>query len=125
MVGLSPPKRSLSLLRVVNNQLAIALDNARAYEEIARLKDRLEDETQFYRMEMASFPHRRQILGNSPPIRRILEQIDRVSPTDTTVLVTGETGVGKELVARAIYQLSRRNGDPFIPCQYRIPGARA
>ena len=115
LVGLSPPKRSLSLLRVVNNQLAIALDNARAYEEIARLKDRLEDETQFYRMEMASFPHRRQILGNSPPIRRVLEQIDRVSPTDTTVLVTGETGVGKELVARAIYRLSRRNGDPFIP----------
>jgi transcriptional regulator with GAF, ATPase, and Fis domain len=115
LVGLSPPKRSLSLLRVVNNQLAIALDNARAYEEIARLKDRLEDETQFYRMEMESFPHRRQILGNSQPIRRILEQIDRVSPTDATVLVTGETGVGKELVARAIQRLSRRNGGPFIP----------
>ena len=115
LVGLSPPKRSLSLLPVVNNQLAIALDNARAYEEIARLKDRLEDETQFYRMEMASFPHRRQILGNAQPVRRILEQIDRVSPTDTTVLVTGETGVGKELVARAIYRLSGRNGDPFIP----------
>ena len=115
LVGLSPPKKSLSLLRVVNNQLAIALDNARAYEEIARLKDRLEDETQFYRMEMESFPHRRQILGNSQPIRRILEQIDRVSPTDATVLVTGETGVGKELVARAIQRLSRRNGGPFIP----------
>ena len=115
LVGLSPPKRSLSLLRVINNQLAIALDNARAYEEIARLKDRLEDETQFYRMEMESFPHRRQILGNSQPIRRILEQIDRVSPTDTTVLVTGETGVGKELVARAIHRISRRNGGPFIP----------
>ena len=115
LVGLSPPKRSLSLLRVINNQLAIALDNARAYEEIARLKDRLEDETQFYRMEMESLPHRRQILGNSQPIRRILEQIDRVSPTDTTVLVTGETGVGKELVARAIHRISRRNGGPFIP----------
>lgn len=115
LVGLSPPKRSLSLLRVVNNQLAIALDNARAYEEIARLKDRLEDETQFYRMEMESFPHHRQILGNSQPMGRILEQIDRVSPTDATVLVTGETGVGKELVARAIHRLSRRNGGPFIP----------
>jgi transcriptional regulator with GAF, ATPase, and Fis domain/tetratricopeptide (TPR) repeat protein len=115
LVSLSPPKRSLSLLRVINRHLAVALDNARAYEEIARLKDRLEDETQFYRMEMESFPHRRQILGDSPVIRAVLEQIDRVSPTDAAVLITGETGVGKELVARAIHRLSRRNGNPFIP----------
>ncbi len=115
LVGLPPPKRSLSLLRVISSHLAVALDNARAYEEIARLKDRLEDETQFYRMEMESFPDRRQILGDSPHIRGILEQIDRVGSTDTSVLITGETGVGKELVARAIHRLSRRNGHPFIP----------
>lgn len=115
LVGLSPPRRSLSLLRVVNNQLAIALDNARAYEEIARLKDRLEDETQFYRMEMESFPHRQQIIGDSAVVRGILQQLNRVGPTDSTVLITGETGVGKELVARAVHRLSRRNGSPFIP----------
>ncbi|HKI49263.1 MAG TPA: sigma 54-interacting transcriptional regulator, partial [Desulfobacteria bacterium] len=115
LVGLSPPRRSLSLLRVVNNQLAIALDNARAYEEIARLKDRLEDETQFYRMEMESFPHGQQIIGDSAMVRGILQQLDRVGPTDSAVLITGETGVGKELVARAIHRLSRRNGSPFIP----------
>ena len=115
LVGLSPTKRSLSLLRVVNNQLAIALDNARAYEEIARLKDRLEDETQFYRTEMESFPHPQQIIGDSAAVRGILQQLDRVSPTESTVLITGETGVGKELVARAIHRLSRRNGSPFIP----------
>ncbi len=115
LVGLSPPKRSLSLLRVVNNQLAIALDNARAYEEIARLKDRLEDETQFYRAEMGPSLHGRQIIGDSGAVRGILRQLDRVSPTDSTVLITGETGVGKELVARAIHRLSRRNAGPFIP----------
>ncbi len=115
LVGLSPPQRSLSLLRVVNNQLAIALDNARAYEEIARLKDRLEDETQFYRTEMESFPHRQQIIGDSAVVRGVLQQLDRVGPTDSTVLITGETGVGKELVARAVHRLSRRNGSPFIP----------
>src|ERR1700734_2257973 len=55
-----------------------------------------------------------QIIGNSPALERVLEQVQRVAPTDSTVLVEGETGTGKELIARAIHNLSSRCGRPFI-----------
>ena len=54
------------------------------------------------------------IVGNSPPIRRLLQLVDRVAPRDTTVLITGESGTGKELIARALHQKSGRRERPFI-----------
>lgn len=115
LVNLSPPDKELAFLRVINNQVAVALDNARAYEEISLLKDRLEDETRIYRMELECSPDSGQIVGRSRPITNVLAQINRVAPSEPTVLITGETGVGKDLVARAIHAQSTRRAGPFIP----------
>ncbi len=115
LVNLSPPDKELAILRVINNQVAVALDNARAYEEISVLKDRLEDETRIYRMELTCSPDAGRIVGDSPPIKQVLAQVNKVAPSDSTVLITGETGVGKDLVASAIHALSPRSAGPFIP----------
>jgi formate hydrogenlyase transcriptional activator len=115
LAGLSPPRNIISFLKVVTSQLAIAINNAEAYEEIERLKDRLEDETRFYRMELECLPHNRQIVGESASIKAVQAEIERVGGTDSTVLITGETGSGKELVARAIHRFSAKREGPFIP----------
>jgi formate hydrogenlyase transcriptional activator len=114
LVDLSPPETELAFLEVILNHVAVALDNAQAYEEIIQLKERLEDENRFYRVEMQSSANVGPIMGNSEGIHRVLAQIKQVAPTNTTVLVYGETGVGKELVARAIHNSSSRHGGPFI-----------
>ncbi len=115
LLGVSPSGECLSALKVIASQVAVALDNAQAYDEIARLKERLEDETRFYRMELEAVPRSRRIVGNSPGIRQVLAQIKKVGATDSSVLIFGETGVGKELVARAIYRIGSRREGPFIP----------
>jgi formate hydrogenlyase transcriptional activator len=79
LAGLTPPEKSLTVLRVVSNQLAVSLDNAKAFEEIAHLKDRLEDETRFYRMEMEALPGDRDIIGKSASINTVLRQINKVA----------------------------------------------
>jgi transcriptional regulator with GAF, ATPase, and Fis domain len=114
LVDLSPPETELAFLEVILNHVAVALDNAQAYEEIIHLKERLEDENRFYRIEMESSANLMSIMGKSKGIQRVLSQIRQVAPTNTTVLVHGETGVGKELVARAIHNLSSRRDGPFI-----------
>lgn len=114
LVDLSPPETELAFLEVILNHVAVSLDNAQAYEEIIQLKERLEDENRFYRVEMESSANVGSIIGKSPGIRLVHSQIKRVAPTNTSVLVYGETGVGKELVARAIHNLSSRQGGPFI-----------
>lgn len=110
-----PPKECLLVLKVITNQVAIALENAEAYEEIARLKERLEDETHFYRKEFDSLPNNGDIIGQSKAIQGVINQIKKVGPTDSSVLILGETGVGKELVAKAIHRLSNCKDGPFIP----------
>ncbi len=115
LVGALPPKKTISLLRVANNQVAVALDNAKAYEEIAHLKDRLEEETRIYRNEMEPVIGSRTIIGESAGIKKVLAQTKKVAPTETTVLIHGETGVGKEVVAREVQRLSKRMAGPFIP----------
>ena len=107
-------KNDLPLLRAISTQVAVALDNVRAYEKIANLKDRLEEETRYYRMDSDVSPYLDHIVGNSEAIRLVRNQMQKVAPMDSTVMIMGETGVGKELVARGIHRLSKRFSGPFI-----------
>jgi formate hydrogenlyase transcriptional activator len=102
------------LLREVANQLALAIENMREYEEIGRLKAQLERENVYLREEITDQHNFKEIVGNSPALLAALRTIDRVAPTDTTVLILGETGTGKELVARAIHSRSPRRQHPLV-----------
>ena len=104
----------LELLSYFSAQAAIALDNARAYEEINRLNQKLQEEKLYYEEEHIQNLHFEDIVGESPAIINVLAQMDQVAKTDSTVLILGETGVGKELVARAIHRHSHRQNKPFI-----------
>src|SRR4029079_14377334 len=87
------------LLQEVANQLALAIENMREYEEIGRLKAQLERENVYPREEILRAHTLAEIVGKSPDLMAALHTVDRVAPTDTTVLILGETGTGKELVA--------------------------
>ena len=113
--GFAVSERILSLLKAISTQVAVALDNVRAYEEIAELKDQLEAETLFYRSEPSNARQAKDIVGDSANIKEVIARVCDVAHSDTTVLIIGETGVGKELVAKAIHQLSNRSSGPFIP----------
>jgi len=104
----------LELLAYFAGQAAFALDNARAYDEINRLNQNLREEKMYYEEQHLESLNFEDIVGESAAIKRVLAQIDQVAGTDTTVLILGETGVGKELVARAIHRLSPRSHKPFI-----------
>ena len=95
-------------LRARNEELKRALD------EIDKLRQRLEFENTYLREEVRAASDRGPILGSSAGMRRVLEQVDVVAPTDATVLILGETGVGKELVARAIHERSARRERPLV-----------
>jgi formate hydrogenlyase transcriptional activator len=86
----------------------------KAYAEIRALKDRLQSETTVLREEIEQTSMFEEIVGASPPIRTVLSHVSKVAPTDSTVLITGETGTGKELVARAIHKRSPRSARPFV-----------
>jgi formate hydrogenlyase transcriptional activator len=102
------------LLQEVANQLALAIENMREYEEIGRLKAQLERENVYLREEILGEHNFEEIVGNSAAITAVLHTVDRVAPTDTTVLILGETGTGKELVARAIHSRSARHKQPLV-----------
>jgi formate hydrogenlyase transcriptional activator len=89
-------------------QIALALENMKAYEEIAALKARLERENVYLQEEIHREHNFVEMVGSSPALLAVLRQVDRVAPTDSTVLLTGETGTGKELIARAIHDRSAR-----------------
>ncbi len=97
----------------VGNQVAIALENALRYREISELRTRLAEERSYLRNEIRTEHEFEEILGESPGLRQALMQAETVAPTNSTVLVLGETGTGKELVARAIHQLSGRREHIF------------
>jgi transcriptional regulator with GAF, ATPase, and Fis domain len=107
-------KSDLELLSYFAAQGAIALDNAKAYEEIQRLNQKLKEENCYYQEQHLQSLHFENIVGESTPIKQILEKVNQVANTDATILILGETGVGKELVARAIHRHSSRNNKPFI-----------
>ena len=95
-------------------QIAIAVDNALAYEEIVQLKEKLAQEKLYLEEEIRSEMDFEQIVGSSAAIRQVLQLVETVAPSDSTVLLLGETGTGKELIARAIHDRSRRNERTFV-----------
>ena len=97
-----------SLLAGIAEQVALALENLLAYEEIAALKARLEEENVYLREEVQTEAAFDDVVGESPVILSVLANVNKVATTNSTVLVTGETGTGKELIVRAIHALSRR-----------------
>ena len=101
-------------LQQVANQIAAALQNAHAYREIAQLKDRLVQEKRYLEHEIRSANRSDDIVGNSPGLKRVLDYATIVADTDSTVLITGETGTGKERIARVIHSMSRRKDRNFI-----------
>lgn len=108
------PEDEISLLRIIANQAAVALENLEAYEEIIDLKSNLEAEAHYYREAFEPSPLKNPMIGRAEPFKQMLNLISRVAKSDTTVMITGETGVGKDLVAQAIHQHSNRSTGPFI-----------
>src|SRR6266403_1261884 len=102
------------LLQEVANQLALAIANMKSYEEIAALKARLEKENVYLQEEIRTVHNFEEIVGNSPPLLELLRRVDQVAPTDSSVLIYGETGTGKELIARAIHDRSARKNRPLV-----------
>src|SRR5262252_10222826 len=98
----------VELLTEVAKQIAIAVENAQAYREITELKDLLAKENLYLQDEIRTEHNFEEIVGESPALKRILEQLKTAAATDSTILVLGETGTGKELIARAIHNLSSR-----------------
>jgi formate hydrogenlyase transcriptional activator len=104
----------VEFLTRVASQVAIAVENALAYGQIAELKDKLAQEKLYLEDEIRSELNFEEIVGKSAALRRVLQQVETVAPTDATVLISGETGTGKELIARAIHQLSPRRPHAFV-----------
>ncbi len=104
----------LDLLAQISTQIALALDNALAYGRLTASRDRLEHERLYLESEILSESNFEDIVGKSLALRKVLEQVSIVAPADSTVLVRGETGTGKELVARAIHNLSSRRQRTFV-----------
>jgi len=104
----------IAFLSQVAKQLAIALDNARAYEELKALRDQLDKENVYLQEEIRSSYNFEEIIGESQLLKRVLGSVESVAATDSTVLISGETGTGKELIARAIHHLSPRRARPLI-----------
>jgi formate hydrogenlyase transcriptional activator len=86
----------------------------KSYEEIASLKARLEKENVYLQEEIRTEHNFEEIVGDSPPLLALLRRVDQVAPTDSTVLIYGETGTGKELIARAIHDRSNRKNRPLV-----------
>ncbi len=104
----------VAFLGQVANQVALAIENALAYGQIAELKDRLAQEKVYLEDEIRSELKFEEIIGKSASLRSVLSQIETVAPTDSTVLIYGDTGTGKELVARALHNLSSRGSSAFV-----------
>jgi formate hydrogenlyase transcriptional activator len=98
----------------VANQVAIAVENALAYGQIGELKDKLAQEKLYLEDEIRSELNFEDIVGKSSALRKVLGLVETVAPTDSTVLIYGETGTGKELIARAIHDLSPRGAKTFV-----------
>ncbi len=106
--------RDVEFLTQAAGQIAIAIENALAYREISELKDKLAQEKLYLEEEIRSEMNFENIVGNSSTLNHVLELVETVAPNDATVLLLGETGTGKELIARAIHDRSRRKDRTFV-----------
>jgi formate hydrogenlyase transcriptional activator len=116
LVGSARPdefsESDVTLLGHTSAQIAIAIENARAYQRVVKLNAQLIDEKQYLEGELQN--EFADIVAISPALRRVLKAVETVAPTDTTVLILGETGTGKELIARSIHKLSPRRAHTFV-----------
>jgi formate hydrogenlyase transcriptional activator len=110
--GFTPAE--VDLLAQVAGQIALAVENALAYRQIEELKDKLNEEKLYLQDEIRTEYRFAEIVGSSQAIKNILRQVEIVAPADTTVLIQGETGTGKELIARALHNLSNRKEGTFV-----------
>jgi formate hydrogenlyase transcriptional activator len=106
-------EEDVTLLTHLAKQIAIAVENALAYREISALKDKLAQEKLYLQEEIRN-ENFDQIVGDSSALRQVLELVQTVAPSNSTVLLLGETGTGKELIARAIHDRSRRENRTFV-----------
>ena len=104
----------LELLLEIGTQIGIALENATAFAEIARLKERLAQEKLYLEDEIRTEHNFEHIIGSSRALKKVLSQVETVASSDATVLILGETGTGKELIARATHSLSDRRSRTFV-----------
>jgi formate hydrogenlyase transcriptional activator len=117
------PHQDVELLQQVSAQIAIAVENALAFKQIDALKDTLAKEKLYLEEEIRSEFNFEEIVGDSPALKRTLAQVEVVAAAGTAVLITGETGTGKELIARAIHNLSPRRERTFVKINCAaIPG---
>jgi formate hydrogenlyase transcriptional activator len=108
----APP--DVELLQQICGQIAIAVENALAFKEIDALKDKLAGEKLYLEEEIRTEFNFEEIIGDSPLLKKVLAQVEMVAPASTTALILGETGTGKELIARAIHDLSPRRERTFV-----------
>jgi transcriptional regulator with GAF, ATPase, and Fis domain len=108
------PEGALTWSRIFSNHVAGVIANARAFEEIQKLKAELEQQNAYLKEEVIEAKAFGDLIGQSAALRQVASQIDLVAPTDASVLVFGETGTGKELVAHEIHRRSRRQHKPLI-----------
>jgi len=104
----------LELLSEIAKQIAIAVENAQAYRELRELKDKLAKEKLYLEEEVRTEHNFGEIVGNSTALRKVLKEVETVAATGSTVLIHGETGTGKELIARALHDLSTRRDRTFV-----------
>ncbi|HUY81144.1 MAG TPA: sigma 54-interacting transcriptional regulator [Acidobacteriaceae bacterium] len=107
------PKDAEMLLRIAH-QIALAIDNVQAAQQISNLTAKLREEKQYLEEELRTEYSFEEIVGESQGLKRVLKQVEIVAPTDATALVLGDTGTGKELIARAIHNLSPRRERTFV-----------
>ncbi|MCH2205776.1 MAG: sigma 54-interacting transcriptional regulator [Lentisphaerales bacterium] len=106
--------KDMNFLKAFAVLAGCAIANAQAFEEIEQLKEKLEQENEHLRQEVVQAHKFKEIIGDSPALHKVLEQIELVAPTDSTVLINGDSGTGKELIARAIHEKSKRSDKPMI-----------
>jgi len=111
--GAFTPAR-IQVLQMLSAQAAIAISNAQLFAEVSELRDRLEAENVVLHEEIKTQQGFEDLVGESPALTAVLRKVEQVAPTGSTVLIVGETGTGKELIARSIHRLSRRRDRPLV-----------